>query len=370
MRRGFPVERETLLIYFPTYHRKVSVMDYLKNFRKASGFTLVELLVVIAIIGILIALLLPAVQAAREAARRMQCSNNLKQIGLATHNFHDARKGIVPCSLTYRGFAGWPVLLLAYLDQNPLQDQYDITREYIAQKDAGEVFKTPIDTYFCPSRARTTYVTLEPIATYGISDGPNAGALHDYAMNAGNDYPRNPDEPWTRLANGVARSTQTGSPDNQEGYSGTFSPNASYSSKPYWTYSGWSPQYSFADVSDGTSNTLLVGEKFIFLNLQGKQNTQRGDSTMWHDGDVGSLGRLCGDGFPLVEDHDAIDSSGSAQVMNHPWHMPFGSSHPGAVNFAFCDGSVSSISMDVDAILLGYLATRAGGEVLEENVRR
>ncbi|MEA1950794.1 MAG: DUF1559 domain-containing protein [Planctomycetota bacterium] len=129
--------------------------------RKPHGFTLVELLVVIAIIGILIALLLPAVQAAREAARRISCVNKLKQMGLATHNFHDAHNGIVPCSLTYRGFAGWPVLLLPYLGQNPLQDCYDITKEYIAQVDAGDVFETRIDTYFCPSRARSTYVTLE-----------------------------------------------------------------------------------------------------------------------------------------------------------------------------------------------------------------
>ena len=343
-------------------------MNLKKSKRNSSGFTLVELLVVIAIIGILIAMLLPAVQAAREAARRMSCANNLKQIGLATHNFHAARNGIVPCSLNYRGFAAWPVLLLAYLEQDPLQGQYDITKEFIAQTEAGpDVFKTPVKTYFCPSRPRTTYCTVDAINTYGVSGGPSAGALHDYAMNAGNDYPTN--LPWIRLANGIARDTQIGDPDNLENYSGTFYPGPSYSYKPYWTYSGWKPQLSFKDVSDGTSNTLLIGEKFIFLNLQGKLGTQRGDSTMWHDGDIVSLGRLCGEEFPLVQDHDAVDSSGSSQVLNHGWHMPFGSSHPGVVNFVFCDGSVSSISMDVDSIALGYFATRAGGEVPDENVR-
>src|SRR5687767_10121672 len=99
--------------------------------RGRPAFTLVELLVVIAIIGILIALLLPAVQAARESARRAQCANNLKQIGVAVHNYHEARKSLPPCRLA--GGTGWAtffVLILPYMEQEQVYDLWDIQKRY------------------------------------------------------------------------------------------------------------------------------------------------------------------------------------------------------------------------------------------------
>ena len=93
--------------------------------RARCAFTLVELLVVIAIIAIPIALLLPAVQAAREAARRTQCANHLKQLGLAVHNFHDAQGAIVPAGLTFRGHATWLVLILPYIEMTAFHEAFD-----------------------------------------------------------------------------------------------------------------------------------------------------------------------------------------------------------------------------------------------------
>src|SRR5262249_327825 len=100
--------------------------------QRRPGFTLIELLVVIAIIGVLIALLLPAVQKVRDAANRIQCANTLKQIGLAVHNFHDTR-GQLPPSRLHNYHATWAVLLLPYMEQDTLYQQWDITREYYDQ---------------------------------------------------------------------------------------------------------------------------------------------------------------------------------------------------------------------------------------------
>ena len=117
--------------------------------QKSGGFTLVELLVVITIIGILIALLLPAVQAAREAARTMQCSNNLKQIGLAIHNFHDAHKAMPPTRQScYHG--SWATVLWPYMEQQGLADAWGDTLSYFEQPLAN--LQVQIAAYLCPSR--------------------------------------------------------------------------------------------------------------------------------------------------------------------------------------------------------------------------
>ncbi len=144
------------------------------------GFTLVELLVVIAIIGVLVALLLPAVQAAREAARRTQCANHLKQIGLAVHNFHDTQGGLPPLMLGRRRPTFWAVIL-PYMEQGVVWDRISFTNTPADRiedgLDSGSVLTTRdavIPTYFCPSR-RT--------ATTGLkTSGDMQGPLGDYAV--------------------------------------------------------------------------------------------------------------------------------------------------------------------------------------------
>ncbi len=308
---------------------------------KRFGFTLVELLVVIAIIGVLIALLLPAVQQAREAARRMQCSNNIKQIVLATHTYHDVYQCFPIGSTQYnhtglvgdRGFMGWGIAILSYIEQQNLFERYDSTRDSLSSVNA-QVRETPIDMYNCPSDIDTGQLHTPATGTCcsrvyasssyrGVSGRSDGGYYWDDARHFGN----------------------TQSEDK-----GVF-PALADKGRP--TY--------FGEVIDGTSNTLMIGEAHT--------TTTPTRGTFWaHTYTSYALSSIT-IGYPVpsfgITDYQVCEQTANdLGVSTNACKRFFGAMHPGGVQFGRVDGSVSFVPETIDQIVLGNLATIGGGEVV------
>jgi prepilin-type N-terminal cleavage/methylation domain-containing protein/prepilin-type processing-associated H-X9-DG protein len=314
--------------------------------RRPLAFTLVELLVVIAIIGVLVALLLPAVQVARESARRTQCSNHLKQIGLGVQNFHDTFHYLPPYRIKDR-YATWAVLILPYAEQQNLFQQWDILDEYYNQKPA--VVQAQVPFYYCPTRRRP--MLSQTGTPTGFSNGHGddrnpvgtafPGALADYAASAVGTFT----DPVTgSTVNPSYNASANGAIVDGESIVATGSKLASYKGLT-----------RLAMVTDGTSNTFLIGEKHVRKGFFGWIQTADGN-TLWGDGSIynGDQGqcvaRRAGPGSLLALTPTA--SSGNL----------FGSYHPGVVQFAFVDGSVRIVPVAASGDVLSRLVRRDDGE--------
>jgi prepilin-type N-terminal cleavage/methylation domain-containing protein len=280
------------------------------------AFTLIELLVVIAIIAILIALLVPAVQKVREASARAQCQNNLKQMALACHNFHDTYKKLPPSRIA-DPYGTWYVMLLPYLEQGNLFKSWDLTQTYYNQPAAFDV-KAQVPQFLCPSRRTPPQIG---IIAEGVATGAK-GALGDYAVSSGD----NTGDPVTAydLA-GAKGAIITG----------------------FRVGAAWQSRTKFALVLDGLSNTFLIGEKHVQRGQFGNVN---GDRTLWNGDSIDVFTRAAGTGLSLITD--------IGQANN----QRFGSYHPGICNFALGDGSVRAIQLTVPDTVLSLLVVRDDGQ--------
>ncbi len=333
--------------------------------RRNSGFTLVELLVVIAIIGILVGLLLPAVQAAREAARRMSCSNNLKQLGLASHNFEGSYKKIPSGYTSDRipapsgAFQGHSVFyfLLPFFEQNNLFESMDraVPQNNRSTTIDGGRAATPVPTLLCPSdQLPATPLPFPENATPthyygGTSYKANGGSRPIFATSSSND--------------GVFMCTGTGARKASGAAMGV--------------------EVKFNDISDGLSNTFMFGERRhsdknfdTFTTAGWNSGSTIIGWSRWYptSGDAG-LGNLMFGAFapmnyqiPWAHGQPGAPGSQSAWFVFQDQRLSaLGSSHAGGANVALCDGSVRFISNSLPQTVLTRYCRRNDGEIISEN---
>jgi len=314
--------------------------------RSRSAFTLIELLVVIAIIAILIALLVPAVQKVREAAARTQCTNNLKQLALGCHNYHDTNKFLPPARLARDAYATWIVLIMPYIEQAPLYRAWDISQGFSVQSQTARESTIPI--CFCPTRRQPM---VSPASENGGDNGGFAGACGDYGCCAGDGRDRN-----TYLANGAmitGNVMDPKPPGPQGGVNGIDQPNDNPPAMPLIPILKFRGYVTLTNIIDGTSNTLLLGEKHVRINHYGQAGD--GDAAYYSGYNYDTAQRAAGPNYPLAR--DPTDNSANRRDR-------FGSMHSGFCYFAFADGSVRGLSIAIDATNLGRLANRNDGQLI------
>lgn len=316
------------------------------------GFTLVELLVVIAIIGILVGLLLPAVQAAREAARRMQCQNNLKQLGLAVLNYESTYKKF-PGGVGANGccWGTWQVAILPFIEQQAMYNLYQNSggadpRPRYSHSVNRAVVSSRLPTLTCPSDT--------PNAPIGASATLRPITSHNYAVNYGNT------SFFQTTLNGIPF---RGAPF--AAYTGSTSDDGPRNATEAATWTRvYGRHQSLGSLTDGTSNTLAAAEV-----LQGRQNDLRGFT--WWGGASGIVTYLA----PNSTSPDVITGGicrsmtsplmpcVTATTATRPRMMGSRSLHTGGVDTVFCDGHVTFISQNIDYITWNSMGTSQGAEV-------
>ncbi|WP_337176116.1 DUF1559 domain-containing protein [Paludisphaera sp.] len=309
------------------------------------GFTLIELLVVIAIIAVLIALLLPAVQAAREAARRMQCVNNLKQIGLAVHNYGDV-VGSLPPGTSGCCNGTWQAFILPYLEQTALANSYNFMNPRYVHPDNTTVTRSFINALLCPS--------------VGLQHKPVSGALgaftgqlsaHNYVANFGATDIDQQDV--------LGDSRFAGAP---------FGFIAPYSNANHVASPNKGRLVTIATITDGTSNTMLASELIIIP----RENELRG-MTWWADSTSFTAYLAPNSPIPdmMYSDRACVPTiarpTPCANATAGPLYLAARSLHSGGVNAAMADGSVRFMKNSISLPIWRALSTTQGGEVISSD---
>jgi prepilin-type N-terminal cleavage/methylation domain-containing protein len=301
------------------------------------GFTLVELLVVIAIIGILVSLLLPAVEAAREAARGAQCENNLKQMGLAIQTHLDALKRFPMGRNRYDQYAlSWAYYLLPYMEENVVYSAY-VSSARDDDPANSTTMRTPVAINACPSR-RSAAADRNFDNNDAFPMVLHAGSLGDYAANAGYVY-------------------NTGMTTTADTTGAVYIQFGNYNSAQAGPiFSG--SRIAVRNVSDGLSNTLAIGERYI-------PPVPAGTQTDMEDYVQGDTAFISGDQPRTIF---AGTQAGLSTGPNNSdtSQAKFGSAHVGVVHFVFLDGHVSAINDTITPAELMALSTIAGGEAVTQ----
>jgi prepilin-type N-terminal cleavage/methylation domain-containing protein/prepilin-type processing-associated H-X9-DG protein len=340
------------------------------------GFTLVELLVVIAVIGVLIALLLPAVQQVRESANRLKCQNNLKQLGLALHNYHNDFNCFPPgmvCSVvdvadaSSTGFT----FLLPYIEQENVQRAYHFDNPW-SLKDNYDAVGTEIRIFYCPSNRDGGRIDLTPIAAqWGITLPPFAASC-DYAFCRGANGGLSLD--WTKIPSQVRgvfniRNASRSNPgvridDIKDGTSSTFAMGEA---------AGNSPSYLARDLANPTvpsinpytGQTTMLDQSWSAASVSDTNHPWYG-SIFAVTAQFGMAPNLADEPMnrrPATPTVASGDPSGY-NLSGNDYISGFRSAHTAGCNFLFCDGSVHFVLTDIDPPVYRALSTYAGGEVI------
>ncbi len=353
--------------------------------RRASGFTLVELLVVIAIIGVMVGLLLPAVQAAREAARRMQCQNNLKQIGLGIHNFASNYTDQMPMLGEAQEGGYWSAFILPFVEQGSLFELLSFGEVNWASSVAIEdatlnsptpflrqiaACQTPLAFMRCPSStAEATFDASTYIPPWFVANRQPANYLGVVTGIQPNDW--KPDWGWGRPNRPTwGNGQKTLHHSELDGMFLTRPPERARIAQ-----GGMGGAVKLRDVLDGLSNTLMVGEcepdPELYASSTRQENPNSGRKDHW---------TLAGDDMDNWEGTDWSEAGGSTAVrINMPkpttrfhdgsvewgaYEVSFGSRHVGGAHFCRGDGSVVFITDSINGVLFSALGTRANSEVV------
>ena len=335
---------------------------YVASRNAIKGFTLVELLVVIAIIGVLVALLLPAVQAAREAARRTDCINRMRQLGIAVQNYHDVRKSFPPNRIS-DGHATWIYLVLPYIEAGNVTSLWDASQGRISFAPA-ELREITLPTLTCPSQAHESLI-VELTAWAG----PNiTGSISDYKATFSSTCPQQvvrdgQIQPQIYGPAGWDWGTMHGTdgvliqPHRNEDVTYVEPRTSALAIR------SWKSRTAMRHVTDGTSNTIMIGEAAKWAS----------DDEHTFDGDH-NRGEMCGVRARFSTDNErppgqtppGVEPVGRNldQFVDNVWECGIGGPHPGIVNVVMADSSVQSLPQDIDPVAIDFLIARNDGQVV------